>query len=74
MFGIFVFLALGQRFWQIGQESQRNGKEQDLQIGEPLRKIIIEPLELPVKQPADEPESEPILLPQPEPDGVPVTP
>jgi hypothetical protein len=39
-----------------------------MQIGEPLRTIIIEPLELPVKQP------EPIQSPESEPEEVPVTP
>ncbi len=38
-----------------------------MQIGKPLRKIVVEPLELPVKEPTDEPESEPIQSPEPEP-------
>jgi hypothetical protein len=41
-----------------------------MQIGEPLRTIIVEPLELPVRQPAGEPET--IVAPQPEPEQVPV--
>jgi hypothetical protein len=45
-------------------------KEQDMQIGEPLRTIVVEPLELPVKPPADEPE--PVHVPEPEPELVPV--
>jgi hypothetical protein len=35
-----------------------------MQIGEPLRTIIVEPLELPVKQPTGE--TEPVLVPEPE--------
>jgi hypothetical protein len=31
-----------------------------MQIGKPLRTIIVEPLELPVEQPTREPEPEPI--------------
>jgi hypothetical protein len=39
-----------------------------MHIGEPLRTIIVEPLELPVDAPAIEPESEPEpLVPEPEP-------
>jgi len=41
-----------------------------MQIGEPLRTIIVEPLELAVKQPAGEPE--PVVAPQPEPEQEPV--
>jgi hypothetical protein len=40
-----------------------------MQIGELLRTILVEPLELPVKQPAAEPE--PIQSPEPEPERVP---
>jgi hypothetical protein len=68
MFGIFVSLALGQRFWQIGQSPKETGREH-MQIGEPLRTIVVEPLELPVKQPTAEPE--PIQSPEPEPERVP---
>ena len=39
-----------------------------MQIGYPLRTIIVEPLELPVKQPTREPEPEPNA---PEPEQVP---
>jgi hypothetical protein len=74
MFRIFVSLDLRKRFWQISAGSKRKRREQDMQVGKPLRTVVVEPLELPVKPSADEPESEPILLPQPEPDGVPVTP
>ncbi len=42
-----------------------------MQIGERLRTIVVEPLELPVKPPVGEPEPETIQLPQPE--KVPVT-
>jgi hypothetical protein len=41
-----------------------------MQIGEPLRTIIVEPLELPVKQPTVEPEPDHV----PEPEQVPVAP
>jgi hypothetical protein len=40
-----------------------------MQIGEPLRTIIVEPLELPVKPPKSEPE--PVPVPEPEPEQVP---
>jgi hypothetical protein len=42
-----------------------------MQIGEPLRTILVEPLELPVK-PTGEPEPVPILVPEPKPGQVPV--
>jgi hypothetical protein len=42
-----------------------------MQIGEPLRTIVVEPLELPVQRPAGEPEPVPVL-PEPEPERVPV--
>jgi len=45
-----------------------------MQIGEPLRTIVVEPIELPVKQPASEPEPVPVPEPEPEPEQVPVTP
>ncbi|HXY48703.1 MAG TPA: hypothetical protein VEI01_04565 [Terriglobales bacterium] len=41
-----------------------------MNIGEPLRTIIVEPLELPVNDPEAEPESYPEPL-QPEPESVP---
>jgi len=45
-----------------------------MQIGEPLRTVIVEPLELPVGEPPTaHPEPEP-PAPQPEPETVPVTP
>ncbi len=45
-----------------------------MQIGEPLRTFIVEPLELPVGEPATvEPEPAP-AVPQPEPERVPVAP
>ena len=49
-----------------------------MQIGEPLRTVIVEPLELPVGEPATiqpepEPEPEP-SVPQPAPEKVPVAP
>jgi len=42
-----------------------------MQIGEPLRTIIVEPLELPANEPTTEPEPEP-QQPQPEPEPAPV--
>lgn len=39
-----------------------------MQIGESIRTIIVEPLELPVKQPTGEPE--PLPVPEPEPKQV----
>ena len=41
-----------------------------MQIGEPLRTIIVEPLELPVREPQKQPEPQP-YEPEPEPEGVP---
>jgi hypothetical protein len=49
----------------------RKRKEQDMQIGESLRTIVVEPLELPVQQPAAEPETVPASA-QPESEAVPV--
>jgi hypothetical protein len=46
----------------------RKRKEQNMQIGEPLRTIVVEPLEVPVQQPA----GEPVPVPEPEPEQVPV--
>ena len=43
-----------------------------MQIGKPLRTIVVEPLELPVERPASEPEPEP-NAPEPEPEQVPAT-
>jgi len=50
--------------------------EELMQIGEPLRTIVVEPLESPVEQPAREPEPEPIQSPEtePEPEQVPAAP
>jgi hypothetical protein len=45
-----------------------------MQIGEPLRTVIVEPLALPVKQPTTEPEPVPVPEPEPEPVQVPVAP
>ena len=46
--------------------------EQDMQIGKPLRTIVVEPLELPVSQPTGEPEPDRAPAPEPEPEHVPV--
>ena len=43
-----------------------------MQIGKPLRTIVVEPLELPVERPTSEPEPEP-NAPEPEPEQVPAT-
>jgi hypothetical protein len=48
-----------------------------MQIGEPQRVIIVEPLELPVGNPERNPEPEPTILPEREPvepEKVPVAP
>ena len=47
-----------------------------MQIGEPQRVIVVEPLELPVGNPEPEPEPGPAYLPvpEPEPEKVPVAP
>jgi hypothetical protein len=37
-----------------------------MQIGDPLRTVIVEPLELPVQQPTSEPE--PVSMPETEPE------
>jgi hypothetical protein len=42
-----------------------------MQIGEPLRTIVVEPLELPVNDPQTRPEPEPAPQPEPEPEQVP---
>jgi hypothetical protein len=39
-----------------------------MQIGKPLRTVIIEPLEVRVPEPQCEPDSEPIVQPAPEPE------
>lgn len=43
-----------------------------MQIGEPLRIIVVEPLECPVDQPAVQPGTEPNRAPEPNLDQVPV--
>jgi hypothetical protein len=43
-----------------------------MQIGKPLRTIVVEPLELPVSDPSADPDPDPIPAPeQPEPEHVP---
>jgi hypothetical protein len=49
---------------------QAQVREQDMQIGEPIRTFVVEPLELPVNQPRGEPE--PIPASEPEPEQMPV--
>ncbi len=45
-----------------------------MQIGEPLRTVVVEPLEVPAETPTiDQPEPEP-SAPQPEPERVPAKP
>ena len=44
-----------------------------MQIGKPLRTIVVEPLELPVEQLTRETKPEPIKSPEPKPQQVPVT-
>ena len=41
-----------------------------MQIGEPMRTFVVEPLELPLQAPNAEPE--PLYVPEPEPEPVPV--
>ena len=41
-----------------------------MQIGEVLRTVVVEPLELPVKQMTREPEPVPVSEPEPEPEQV----
>ena len=56
-----------------------------MQIGRPLRTVVVEPLELPVREPQEpsepsapapdpEPEPDPRTFPQPEPEQVPAEP
>lgn len=55
-------------------ESRKEGiarRRAKMLIGEPLRTLLVEPLELPVK-PRGEPEPVPILVPEPELEQVPV--
>ncbi len=46
-------------------------EEVTMQIGEPLRTIVVEPLELPVNDPQPRPEPEPTPQAEPEPEQVP---
>ena len=49
-------------------------EEANMQIGEPLRTIVVEPLELPVSDPTGEPISDlPAPQPEPEPEQVPAS-
>ena len=48
--------------------NQHENWERMMQIGKPLRTIVVEPLELPVEQPTREPEPEPIQSPEPKPE------
>jgi hypothetical protein len=41
-----------------------------MQIGETLRTVVVEPLELPVKQSTGEPKPVPVPEPEPEPEQV----
>lgn len=41
-----------------------------MQIGEPLRTIVVEPLYLPLNDPQDQPEP---IAPEPDPEGEPAT-
>ena len=49
-------------------------EETTMQIGEPLRTIVVEPLELPVNDPPKPPDPEPAPQPEPEPEQVPAKP
>jgi len=46
-------------------------EEMPMQIGEPLRTIVVEPLELPVDDPQTPPAPEPAHQPEPQPEQVP---
>ena len=46
-------------------------EEVTMQIGEPLRTIVVDPLELPVSDPQTQPDPEPAPQPEPEPEQVP---
>jgi len=63
-------LSLLRNYAAADERSYAKRREQEMQIGEPLRTIVVEPLELPVKQPAKKPE--PIYVPDLEPELVPV--
>ena len=52
----------------LGSKAKHENWGQMMQIGKPLRTIVVEPLELPVEQPTREPEPEPIQSPEPEPE------
>jgi hypothetical protein len=45
-------------------------EKQAMQIGEPLRTIVVEPLDLPVKESQNRPE---LIAPEPDPEGEPAT-
>jgi hypothetical protein len=45
-----------------------------MQIGKPLRTIVVEPLELPAGEPEKPSEPEPAPQPEPEPEKAPVAP
>ena len=46
-----------------------------MQIGKPLRTVIVEPLEIPVEQPPTDPDPEPFMPePESEPEQVPAIP
>jgi len=53
--------------------SATDGRRAPCRIGEPLRTVIVEPLELPVENPERDPETQP-PAPQAEPEKVPVAP
>ena len=55
----------------IGESGYERRREKAMQIGEPLRTVVVEPLELPVKQPTGEPELVP--APEPQPEQVPIS-
>ena len=52
----------------LGSKGNMKTGSRMMQIGKPLRTIVVEPLELPVEQPTREPEPEPIQSPEPKPE------
>jgi len=54
-----------------GKRAIRRREILTMQIGEPLRTIVVEPLELPVSEPQTQPDPERAPQQEPEPDQVP---
>jgi hypothetical protein len=63
-------LSLLRNYAVTGARRYARRESKNMQIGEPLRIIIVETIELPVKHPTLEPE--PVYMPEPEPAEAPV--